>query len=1803
MQIGGGSTYNLSGTGILAVTGGTHGTTTIDPMLSNGGTINQSGGTLSTVKYSGGGTANLTGGTFSAFYLTNTGAINVKTGGTLEAGEIGGKVVIDGGTLQQNNMQLYLQGGSDVTLKTGSIAPGAGKFWIGSSSGNATLTQTGGAVSYSSSSSENVVIGAVSGSNATANISGGTFTVSAPSNLFLTDDDGAVATVNVSGSAAVSTQMVSVGQHGSGTLNPSGNATWTTNGKDFLSGWHDAAATAAVTISDSAQLTTGNLYPGYAATGSTGANSMTLSDSAKVTVNGNFVPFKGADAENKSGTGQVNVTLGGSSSLSISGNLWGGSNDGDHTVAPMAGQDYAFNLTIGGNSTLSCQEMWAAMTTKTHLTIADSASVTARGGSNSGIGWSASAANSRIDLTGGSLTVNSTNLAIQNQGTFDQSGGSVAAKTILITGGSQYLVSDGTTSASTAIEQKAVLNQSGGEIATPAFNTAAGSATTLTGGTLHASAVTNAGTMTLDGGTLALGAYGMLTTDAGTFDAISGTIDYGMNSGIGWQTGDQVILGKFKDDAQRDAILALAGNSFDGWKLGTNAATGWTVATLGDSAKTDLKIWKDGTSGSMAEAGNWNGDVTNRTGFVTSAAAVTNTFSDFSGVLVVTGGTNTFNGAVEAGERLVINGGTNTYSPSALTGEVLVGAGTFTAGSLAVNGTAANPGSLALNGGTTKITGDLTTATAAGSSASIALTGSANVTVTGAFIAASNNKNTGFSRFSMADNAVMTTGNFWGGNAANSSAGPLPGHDYAAEFLFSGNSYLECKEFWVGMSVPTHIVLEGNAHIRSTTNNTGIGWSDSAANSLFEQRGGTLESVNVKIGEADRTAALSWVQTGGAWAVSGKFDVNSPKAVYSLSGADSSLKISGLTTNRGTVQVSGGSLTAAGIENYKTFSVSGGNVNLSGAFNNKTDSALSVSGGELTASTLYLNGGSTTILSGGRLTMNAGIIGNNSGTVTFNQTGGDFLYGNTATRLQFASAADSTVNMKISGGTFTAKQNMDVSDAANSVVNFNLSGTGQVVANLGTNIGRTGVAHFSLADDSHYAGLGWVYLGGDQSAGKTSTLTMTGNSQFTVGAMTTIGRSGNGVATIGGSAYFQSAILAVGEGGTGLLTVKESGTVEVTTKADVRTKGTISVEGGTLRTPVLTNSGTVTVSGGTLAAEALTNNLLLTVSGGTLQTASLLQSATGTTNLSGGTIALTHFGTIKATAGTFNSDSGTISVSVPTTAESGTQVLVGQFADTNAANAAAARVAAPTGWTAGVINGNYVVLTTGTAPTDMKIWKAGYSGSMTEGGNWNGTAANPVGFVTSGTNSFSDFVGSIIVQDGTNTFEADVPVGKTLAINGGTNRVADISGTLVVNAGTVSRTAGLDLSGTAATPANLEVNGGTMSVTGDLNLAQAAGSQGALTMTGGTLTAQELNLGRTGAGADAATEISGGTMTLSKTVSGGGQLKVSGTGTLAFNSSEAADKISGLSKLEIAGSGANQAGAFRFLKSGTINVSPTLTADAAIRAESDVTVDLLQPVQEAAGSPSTLTKLGAGTLNLRAANSTVSGLNAAEGVLAIQNTDYAGNVAVGPSGTLKVSNTAATSQTFSAPVSAQGNVVFSGTKFNVTGPYQLNGGTFTVDSGTEFSVRPADSAEAQTLTVSGVGDFQLDGELVLNAYGPFSCDAIDLSSLVGEKILGENAKLRIILNVPFESYDYPYTEFTWMKGMDGASLQGIDWSVLVPDGYDYEFRMDAQGRIVSGDLSMIPEPSSFLLLILSLSGSWLCFRRRATNPAQAIPGC
>ena len=563
------------------------------------------------------------------------------------SGSYGSVLDVTGGSLTVLNL---VNQASTINVSGGTITA-TGTTYIGNSANTGTsyYNQTGGKVTTAGtyfSYHDNAVV----------NISGGSYYMTGA--FYSTDQAGTRADINISGTGYWKTSSgFNLGQHGNTYLN----------------------------VSDDAVIQTGAVNYAYHHTKSdTAQTEIVMSDNALWTCSNNFTPFWGIYT-NGTGAGYASVTLKDHARLDIANNMWGGGNknDNDHVIQLLPGKEYALEENFQGNSTAVIRgEWWTAVTAKTHVTIQDNASVSALSG-NAGMGWGSLASGSVLDMTGGNLLVTANYYWVgsgesgtqHGYSTMNQSGGTATVTRLYMgTNDSAY-------------------NLSGGVMNAGEMSVYSGTSSTLTGGTLNVGTLSNVGTTTLNGTTVNLGSHGYINS-TGTFNAQSGAINVKTANGYSYSAGDQILIGSFADEATANAAMALTSVP-SGWTKGVVDFNGTksVIAQYG-SAPTGVKVWTDGA---------WTGETSNNTGYVVSG---TNTFNEFSGQMVVLGGTNNFadTAVISAGKMLVVNGGTNTYGVNDIQapGTLIVNGGSFATSSnknFRIYGTAASPAYMEVNGG------------------------------------------------------------------------------------------------------------------------------------------------------------------------------------------------------------------------------------------------------------------------------------------------------------------------------------------------------------------------------------------------------------------------------------------------------------------------------------------------------------------------------------------------------------------------------------------------------------------------------------------------------------------------------------------------------------------------------------------------------------------------------------------------------------------------------------------------------------------------------------------------------------------------------------------------------------------------------------------------------------------------------------------------------------------------------------------------------------------------------------------------
>ncbi|MBR5709250.1 MAG: PEP-CTERM sorting domain-containing protein [Thermoguttaceae bacterium] len=448
-------------------------------------------------------------------------------------------------------------------------------------------------------------------------------------------------------------------------------------------------------------------------------------------------------------------------------------------------------------------------------------------------------------------------------------------------------------------------------------------------------------------------------------------------------------------------------------------------------------------------------------------------------------------------------------------------------------------------------------------------------------------------------------------------------------------------------------------------------------------------------------------------------------------------------------------------------------------------------------------------------------------------SGGKFI--STASQLYAADLKGVTGDITISGDGYLQAKDLRLSQHGNT--NLTMSGTSQIsVENLNIAFNHTAndnvVSVVTMGGSSSITASQSMYFFGSNAAGAAyGSLTLNDNASIAiandvqVGKGSTIslitGKSYAAEITLNGNSVFTTKTFTATSGAKSATSVNGSATFNADT-INIQGESLFNVNGGEVNALTLTNTGTsvTSVSGtGTLNAETINieSGTTLNVKGGAVNILKL--NNTGAVSLTGGEINLTPYGLITSTGGTFTATGGTINVkgSNKVSYTMGDQLLVGLFVDEATASDVAGITKGPEGWQTSYFtlgSSQAVIASYGTeAPTGVKTWIPGASGSMTDSTKWSGAVNNPTGYVLSGTNTISGITGKTFVMGGTNTFNGDMPANTALTFNGGTSSVkgTNFYGSMIVNDGTVDFTGGDRVFQDNAS--YLEVNGGEVKIT------------------------------------------------------------------------------------------------------------------------------------------------------------------------------------------------------------------------------------------------------------------------------------------------------------------------------------------------------------------------------------------------------
>jgi len=1372
-----------------------------------------------------------------------SGAVDIAAGGTLRFSRSDTTTVANaisgaGGLDKAGSGELTLTGGDGGLGRSGTTTIGKGTLVIADAtslgSGDIELGSASPTLAFTGDATlTNAINGLVTstieqrGAGSTLTLNTPTFTVA---NLLVT-----AGTMNVNGASTAGTLVVNGGAMN---LNAASSATTVAvNGGTLNLGAADVIASDAdVTVAQSGAATLNlagfsNTVGSFTLGSSDGTHAGTLAGGAASTLTAGSYALNAGTIDANLGAGTATKATAGSVTLNGGRSLGG-------DVVVEAGTLTA-NGALGGTS------------------------LTVNGGTLA-LGATASVAATTIDINGGTLTLGASNLlddgasvtvAATGAATLDLAGFSDTVNSLTL--GSADGTHAGTlaggatstlTASSYALNAGTIDANLGAGTATKAT---AGSVTLDSGRSIGGDVVVDAGTLTangtlgganltVNGGTLALGATASVS--ATTIDINAGTLTLGASNLLA-NTADVTVA------ATGAATLNLAGFSDTVGSLALGSSDGTHAGTLAGGSGSTL------TAASYAlNAGEINANLGAGTATKASAGSVTlDSGRSIGGNVVVDAGTLTANGTL-GGSIITVNGGTLALGASdvlANTANVTVaktgasaatldmgvftdtvasftlgGATDASAGTLAGSGTLASTGGYALQSGTASAN--------LGGSGAATKTGTGTVVLSGA-----NAGHTG---------AIgITAGTLQIGSGTSGTAG-------SGAIAIGAGSTLRFSRSDATMVVNTitgagtldkagtgNLTLTGDGSARSGTTNVGNGTLViGGANSLAGSGTTTLADGSV----------LAFTVTTAPGAISGA------GGTIEQRGAASTLTLGAGSSNVGTLLVTGGTMDVNGASTASTLTVNAGTMNLNAA--------------AASAATVAINGGTLNLGADNLLADTASVSVGATGTATLNLAGfsdtvGGFTLGSSDGTHEGALAGGSSSTL--TAGSYALRAGtIDANLGAGSATK---STTGTVVLNnnLGANltvndgalvaIGRLDGASVTVtggtldvfapvAASTVNVNGGAIDVFGDDLFDHGASLTVASTTgvmaslalndhPVTVGSFTLGGNDGDishaGTVNPGGTLTAASYTLNVGTLGVDLGT----GPATKTSAGSVTLFGNIGAE--------------LTVDDGTLNANGTLAGTGITVNGGTLVLGSTASVAATTIDINGGTLTLGASNLLADTASVTVAATGAATLNLAGFSDTVGSFTLGSSDGTHAGTLAGGATSTLTATTyalnAGTINAN---LGTGTATKAT-------AGSVT-------------------LNSGRSIAADVVVTAGTLTANGTLD-GANLDITGGTLQLG--ANDRINNSATVT---------VAGSGATLDL-GGNNALVGSFTLGSGDGSQGGVLAGGGTLTSNSgyaLNAGSLDAnlGSGTATKASAATVTLGSSSSIDGDVAVN-AGTLTAN--------------------------------------------------------------------------------------------------------------------------------------------------------------------------------------------------------------------------------------------------------------------------------------------------------------------------------
>lgn len=1087
---------------------------------------------------------------------------------------------------------------------------------------------------------------------------------------------------------------------------------------------------------------------------------------------------------------------------------------------------------------------------------------------------------------------------------------------LAVTGGTETLTGVNTYTGSTSIS-------SGATVALSGNGSLAASSSVADNGTLDISATTNGASIrSLSGassGSVALGAKNLTLTNAadtfaGAMNGTGGVVVTGGTetlSGVNTYTGATTIASGATIALSGSGSVAASSGVADNGTFDISATTsGASIKTLSGSGSVVTDVGKNLTLSNAA--GSFGGNISGAGGLTVSAGTET-----LTGANAYTGATTIANGAaialsgsgsIAASSGVADNGTLDISATSngatiktlSGNGNVALGAKNLTLNAAADTfaGAVSGTGGLAVTGGTETLTGahTYTGATAISSGATLALSGSGSIadsssvadngtldisaTTSGASIKSLSGASTGSVTLG-AKNLTLTA-------AADTFAGAIGGTGGLAvtagtETLSGANTYTGATAISSGAT----LALSGSGSVAASSGVTDNGTLDISGTtngaSITSLSGSSSGSVVL----GAKTLTLSNALGDFAGVIGGTGDLTLSGGLQKLSGANTytgATTVSGGILRAGAANAfsSGSAVTVASAGRLDLYNYNQTIASLAGAGNTTLGSGSLTTGGN-NASTAYsgnISGsGDVTKVGSGTWTLsgtnsNLGNVTINGGTLALNSTSA--VNSNNILNL----TSGTTVNFATSGTTYIGAM-------------FNNGGTvngGSYVATLTTT--SSGALNSVLADGSGFAAGIYKYSDGSATGGTT---TVSAANTFT-GVVKVVG--GELKLVPGGSFAAASTLYTSGTGaGQGVMNLNDHN----------QTFSAINGMGG----QIALGSGTLTVNG-TADSDyygSITGTGHVSKSGSGTVTLYGVNTYTGTTSLSAGTLALSGAGTLGGASASTAVSGGTLDLGGTTQVQDGGVTLTGGTVQ-NGTLRSAGTFDLQSGQVDAALDGDGSVqkTTSGTVTLTGTNTYTGFT-SITNGTlNLTGSLASPMVTVAGGTlndtNGGLDSWTGLTVYSGNANINADQTIGS-LNGSGGNVTVASTK-TLTVGgggsyAGVVSGAGGLTVAGGTQTLSGANTYTGATTLNSGSSLqagaANAFSSASAVSVASGALLnlnnynqtiASLAGAGSTTLGAGSLTTGDGTSITYNGNISGSGNIVKNGSGTWTLGGTNSA---------------------------------------------------------------------------------------------------------------------------------------------------------------------------------------------------------------------------------------------------------------------------------------------------------------------------